>query len=51
MKIVFLTKNKTSIYLLIVQNKLKLATNPTLRVLSNDGQVRVRMATGDNIIY
>ena len=36
--------------LLIVQNKLKLATNPTLRVLSNDGQVRVRMATGDNIM-
>ena len=36
--------------LLIVQNKLKLATNPTLRILSNDGQIRVRMATGDNIM-
>ena len=36
--------------LLIVQNKLKLATNPTLRTLSNDAQIRVRMATGDNIM-
>ena len=36
--------------LLIVQNKLKLATNPTLRILSNDAQIRVRMATGDNIM-
>ena len=36
--------------LLIVQNKLKLATNPTLRILSQDAQIRVRMATGDNIL-
>ena len=36
--------------LLIVQNKLKLATNPTLRTLSNDGHLRVKMATGDNIM-
>ena len=36
--------------LLIVQNKLKLATNPTLRTLSNEGHLRVRMATGDNIM-
>ena len=36
--------------LLIVQNKLKLATNPTLRTLSNDAQIRIRMATGDNIL-
>ena len=36
--------------LLIVQNKLKSATNPTLRTLSNDGHIKVRMATGDNIM-
>ena len=36
--------------LLIVQNKLKLATNPTLKILSHDAQIRVRMATGDNIL-
>ena len=36
--------------LLIVQNKLKSATNPILRTISNDGQIRVRMATGDNIM-
>ena len=36
--------------LLIVQNKLKLATNPTLKILSEDAQIRVRMATGDNIL-
>ena len=43
-------KNLIFLGLLIVQNKLKLATNPTLRTLSNDAQIRVRMATGDNIM-
>ena len=36
--------------LLIVQNKLKLATNPTLKILSQDAQIGIRMATGDNIL-
>ena len=46
----FCEKDLIFLGLLIVQNKLKLATNPTLRTLSNDGQIRVRMATGDNIM-
>ena len=36
--------------LLIVQNQLKEATAPILRSLSEDGHLRVRMATGDNIL-
>ena len=46
----FCEKDLIFLGLLIVQNKLKLATNPTLRTLSNDGQIRIRMATGDNIL-
>ena len=36
--------------LLIVQNKLKDATNRTLQTLTRDAHIRVRMATGDNIM-
>ena len=36
--------------LLIVQNKLKEATNDTLKVLSEKANIKVRMATGDNIM-
>ena len=36
--------------LLIVQNKLKEATNRTLQILTQDANIRVRMATGDNIM-
>ena len=46
----FCEKDLIFLGLLIVQNKLKLATNPTLRTLSNDAQIRIRMATGDNIL-
>ena len=36
--------------LLIVQNQLKEATSGILRTLSEEGHLRVRMATGDNIL-
>ena len=36
--------------LLIVQNQLKEATSSVLKRLSEDGHLRVRMATGDNIL-
>ena len=36
--------------LLIVQNQLKQATAPILKSLSEDGHLKVRMATGDNIL-
>ena len=46
----FCEKELVFLGLLIVQNKLKLATNPTLRRLSHNAHIRVRMATGDNIM-
>ena len=46
----FCEKDLVFLGLLIVQNKLKQATNPTLRILSHDAHIRVRMATGDNIM-
>ena len=36
--------------LLIIQNKLKEATSRTLKTLSEEANVKVRMATGDNIL-
>jgi magnesium-transporting ATPase (P-type) len=36
--------------LLIVQNQLKQATAPILKSLSEEGHLKVRMATGDNIL-
>ena len=46
----FCEKDLVFLGLLIVQNKLKEATNPTLKTLTRKGHVRVRMATGDNIM-
>ena len=46
----FCEKDLVFLGLLIVQNKLKAATNPTLRRLTHRGHIRVRMATGDNIM-
>ncbi|MBR3673817.1 MAG: HAD-IC family P-type ATPase, partial [Clostridia bacterium] len=46
----FCEKDLVFLGLLIVQNKLKLATNDTLMQLSHNGHLRVRMATGDNIM-
>ena len=46
----FCEKDLVFLGLLIVQNKLKPATNPTLRRLTHRGHIRVRMATGDNIM-
>ena len=46
----FCEKDLIFLGLLIVQNKLKLATNPTLRTLTNEAHLRVIMATGDNIM-
>ena len=46
----FCEKDLVFLGLLIVQNKLKQATNPTLRSLSYNAHIRVRMATGDNIM-
>jgi len=46
----FCEKDLIFLGLLIVQNKLKGATAPTLRTLSNDAHIRVIMATGDNIM-
>jgi cation-transporting ATPase 13A3/4/5 len=46
----FCEKDLVFLGLLIVQNKLKLPTNETLRTLSHRGHIRVRMATGDNIM-
>ena len=46
----FCEKDLVFLGLLIVQNKLKEATNGTLMQLSHNGHVRVRMATGDNIM-
>ena len=46
----FCEKDLVFLGLLIVQNKLKDATNPTLRTLSHGAHIRVRMATGDNIM-
>ena len=46
----FCEKDLVFLGLLIVQNKLKEATNGTLMQLSHNGHLRVRMATGDNIM-
>ena len=46
----FCEKDLVFLGLLIVQNKLKDAPNPTLRRLTHRGHIRVRMATGDNIM-
>ena len=46
----FCEKDLIFLGLLIVQNKLKEATAPTLKTLSNDAHIRVIMATGDNIM-
>ena len=46
----FCEKDLIFLGLLIVQNKLKEATAPTLRTLSNEAHNRVIMATGDNIM-
>ena len=46
----FCEKDLIFLGLLIVQNKLKEATNPTLKILSQDAHIRVKMATGDNIM-
>ena len=46
----FCEKDLIFLGLLIVQNKLKEATAPTLRTLSNNAHIRVIMATGDNIM-
>ena len=46
----FCEKDLVFLGLLIVQNKLKLATNGTLVKLTHDAHIRVRMATGDNIM-
>jgi cation-transporting ATPase 13A3/4/5 len=46
----FCEKDLIFLGLLIVQNKLKTATNPTLRILSRNAHIRVKMATGDNIM-
>ena len=46
----FCEKDLVFLGLLIVQNKLKAATNDTLKQLSHNGHLRVRMATGDNIM-
>ena len=42
-------KNLIFLGLLIVQNKLKETTNDILKSLLEDGHIRVKMATGDNI--
>ena len=46
----FCEKDLVFLGLLIVQNKLKEATAPTLVKLSRNAHLRVRMATGDNIM-
>ena len=46
----FCEKNLVFLGLLIVQNKLKLPTNPTLKKLVEDAHIRAVMATGDNIM-
>ena len=46
----FCEKGLVFLGLLIVQNKLKEATSETLQVLSQKADLRVRMATGDNIM-
>ena len=46
----FCEKDLVFLGLLIVQNKLKEATNGTLKILNEKANVKVRMATGDNIM-
>lgn len=46
----FCEKDLVFLGLLIVQNKLKAATSGTLVKLTHDAHIRVRMATGDNIM-
>ena len=46
----FCEKDLVFLGLLIVQNKLKAATNGTLKTLTRKAHIRVRMATGDNIM-
>ena len=46
----FCEKDLIFLGLLIVQNKLKEPTSTTLKVLSQDAHIRVKMATGDNIM-
>ena len=46
----FCEKDLVFLGLLIVQNKLKAATNGTLKTLTRKAHIRTRMATGDNIM-
>ena len=46
----FCEKDLVFLGLLIVENKLKEVTEETLKILSEKANVRIRMATGDNIL-